>query len=55
MDHFCYLCFMFVMLSCLFFDALWSSAGKAGLLALLCVMFYWVFVAFSSGVLGQMW
>ena len=28
MDHFCYLCFMSVMLSCLFFAALWSPAGK---------------------------
>ena len=28
MDHFCYLCFVFVMLSFLFIAALWSSAGK---------------------------
>ena len=27
MDHFCYLCFVFVMLSCLFIAALWSPAG----------------------------
>ena len=25
---FCYLCFVFVMLSCLFVAALWSPAGK---------------------------
>ena len=28
MEPFCYLCFMFVMLSCLFIAALWSPAGK---------------------------
>ena len=27
-DHFCYFCFVFVMLSCLFIAALWSPAGK---------------------------
>ena len=29
-DHFCYFCLVFVMLSCarLFIDALWSPAGK---------------------------
>ena len=44
------------MLSCLFIVALWSPAGKrASLLALLCVMFYCVFVAFPCGVLGWVW
>ena len=28
MDHFCYLCFVFVMLSCLFVVALWSPTGN---------------------------
>ena len=28
---------------------------RAGLLALLCVMFYCVFVTFPCGVLGQVW
>ena len=28
MDHLCYLCFVFVMLSRLFIAALWSPAGK---------------------------
>ena len=28
MDHLCYLCFVFVMLSCLFIAILWSPAGK---------------------------
>ena len=27
-DHFCYLCFVFVMFSCLFIVALWSPTGK---------------------------
>ena len=39
-DHFCYLCFVFGMLSCPFTAAFWSPAGqRANLLALLCVMF----------------
>ena len=29
MDPFCYLCFVSVMLSCLFIAALWSPAGKS--------------------------
>ena len=28
MDHFCYLCFVFVMLSCLFIAALWLPLGS---------------------------
>ena len=39
------------MLSCLSIAALWLSAG----LALLCVMFYCVFVTFPFGVLCQVW
>ena len=27
-DHFCYLCFVFVIISCLFIAALWSPTGK---------------------------
>ena len=41
MDLFCYLCFVFVMFSCLFIVALWPPAGK-GLSAILYVMFYCV-------------
>ena len=52
MDHFCYLCLVFAMLSCLFSVALWE---RAYLLALLYVMFYCIFVTFPCGVLGQMW
>ena len=36
-DPFCYLCFVSVMLSCLFFAALWSSAGKGLVSWLSCV------------------
>ena len=41
MDHFCYLCFVFVMLSCVFIAALCSPAGeRTDLLALLYVVFW---------------
>ena len=51
-DCFCYLCYVSVMLSCLFIAALWSPACEiANLLALLCVMFYCVFVTLPCGVL----
>ena len=37
MDHLCYLCLVFVMLSCRFIAALWSFAEKrADLFALVC-------------------
>ena len=36
MDHLCYLCLVFVMLSLLFIAALWSPGGRADLLALVC-------------------
>ena len=39
MDHLCYLCLVFVMLSRLFIAALWSSAGKGLASWLLFVMF----------------
>ena len=46
--HFCYLCFVFVMLSCFFVLALWPPTGKG-------LMFYCGFVTFPCGVLGQVW
>ena len=46
MDHLCYLCLVFVMLSRLFIAALWSPAGKA----LVCD-----FDTFPCGILGQVW
>ena len=49
------LCFVFVLLSCLFIAALWSPAGKGLTLALLNVMFYCNFVTFRCGVLGQLY
>ena len=55
MDHLCYLCFVFAMLPCLFFAALWSPAGKGLTSWLLFVMFNCVFVTFPYGILGQVW
>ena len=56
MDPFCYLCFVSVMLPCLFIVALWSTVGERdGLLALLYMMFSCVCVTFPCGVLGQAW
>ena len=48
MDPFCYLCFMYVMMSRLFFAAAWSPA-------LLCVIFSCIFVTFQYSVLGKVW
>ena len=53
MDHLCYLCLVFSMLSCLFIAALWSPAGKGLTSWLLFVMFNCVFVTFPGGILGQ--
>ena len=39
MDHLCYLCFVFVMLSRLFMAGLWSPDGKGLTSWLLFVMF----------------
>ena len=56
MDHFCYLCFVCVVFSCLFLEALWSPAGK-GLTPWLPfeLCFIVLFVIFPCGVLGQVW
>ena len=45
------------MFTCLFFRIVVTSfcCERAGLLAVLCVMFSCVFVTFSCGVLGQVW
>ena len=45
MDHLCYLCFVFVVLSRLLIAALWSPAGKGLTSWLLFVMF--VFLSLS--------
>ena len=55
MDHLCYLCLVFVMLSRLFIAALWSPAGKGLRYWLLFVMFNCVFVTFPCDILGQVW
>ena len=46
MDHLCYLCLVFDMLSRLFTAALWSRAGKGLTSWLSFVMFNCVFVTF---------
>ena len=46
MDHMCYLCLVFVMLSRLFVAALWSSEGK-GLTSWLLFMMFIVILLLS--------
>ena len=55
MDHWCYLCLVFVMRSRLFIAVLWSPAGKERTSWLLFVMFNCDFVTFLCGILGQVW
>ena len=56
MDHYCYLCFMFVVLSsCLFIAALWPPVGKGLNSWLSFPMLYCVCVTFPCGILGQVW
>ena len=47
MDHFCYLCFVFVMFSCLFIAAVLSPAGKGLTSWLSCVRCFIVFLSLS--------
>ena len=54
MDHSCYLCLVFVMLSRLFIATLRSPEGKELTSWLLFVMFC-DFVTFPFGILGQVW
>ena len=53
MDLFCYLCFVFVILSCLFITTLLSSAGKGITFWLSCKDDFCVFVIVPCGGLGQ--
>ena len=53
MDHLCYLCLVFVMLSRLFIAALWSPAGKGLTSWLLFVMSNCGFVPFPYGILDS--
>ena len=55
MDHFSYLCLVFVMLSRLSIAALWSPVRKGLTSWLSFVMFNYVFVTFPYGILGQVW
>ena len=55
MDHLCYLCLVFFMLSHLFIAALWSPARKGLTTWLSFVMFNCVFVTFPCAILGQVW
>ena len=52
MDHLFYLRLAYVMLSCLFFAALWSPAGKGLTSWLLFVISNCDFVTFPRGILG---
>ena len=57
MDHFCYLCFIFVChtvlsVPCSLVVTCWK---RAYLLALLYVMFFCVFCSLSYGVLCKVW
>ena len=51
MDHLCFLCLAFLMLSRLFMAALWSPAGK-GLTVVMFIVFH---VTFPCCILGQVW
>ena len=53
MDHLCYLCLVFVMLSHLFIAALWSPAGKGLTSWLLFVMFIPAFFFRKKGILSS--
>ena len=55
MDHLCYLCLVFVMLSRLFIAALCPYVGKGLTSGLLFVMSNCDFVTFPFGILGQVW
>ena len=55
MDHLCYLCLVFVVLSRLFIAALWLPAGKGLTLLHLFGMSNCYFVTFPCGILGQVW
>ena len=55
MDHLCYLCLVFAMLSCLFNAALWSPAGNGLTSWLSFVMFYCVLSLSPCGILDQVW
>ena len=55
MDHLCYLCLVFVILSRLFIAALWSPEGKGLTSWLLFGILIVISVTFPLGILGQVW
>ena len=55
MDHLCYFCIVFVMLSRLVIAALWSPALKGLTSWLSFVELNCVVVIFPFGILGQVW
>ena len=55
MDHLCYICIVFVMLSRLFSDALWSPDGKGLTYWLSFVVLDFVCVTFLCCILCQVW
>ena len=55
MDHLCYFCIVFFMLSRLLIAALWSPAGKGLTSWLSFVVLICMFVTFPFGILGQVW
>ena len=55
MDHLCYFCIVFVMLSRCLIAALWSPAGKGLTSWLSFVVLICMVVTFPFGILGQVW
>ena len=55
MDHLCYFCIVFVMLSRLLIAALCSHAGKGLTSCISFLVLNCVFVTFLFGILGQVW
>ena len=51
----CFLCLVFLMLSCLFIAALWSPSWKRADHLALVGDVYCIFVTFPCGILGQVW
>ena len=55
MDHLCYFCIVFVMLSLLLIATFWSPAGKGLTFWLSFVVLDCVVFTFPFGILGQVW
>ena len=55
MDHLCYLCLVFAMISRLFIAALWSPDGIGLTSWLLLLVLNCIFVTFPCDILCQVW